>query len=78
VAARVDARWLILDNRTSMLLEENEARFLTPLFVLDDEGVKLFAAPYAALPRKARDMVVGAAAREAAQGGREPTLPLLM
>ena len=46
LAARDDGRWLIMDNRFSMLLEENDARFLAPLFALDSEGVKLFAAPY--------------------------------
>ncbi len=48
LAARADGRWLILDNRYSALTEERDARFLTPLFALGDDGVKLFAAPYAA------------------------------
>jgi predicted transglutaminase-like cysteine proteinase len=82
VAARIDARWLILDNRTSMLLEENEARFLTPLFALDEDGVKLFAAPYARGPDRGRggDGVAGASLAGAAPAadGRESMLPLLM
>lgn len=42
LAARVDSRWLILDNRWSRLLEENDAAFFTPLFALDAGGVKRF------------------------------------
>jgi predicted transglutaminase-like cysteine proteinase len=44
LAARVEGQWLILDNRWSRLLEENEAAFFTPLFALDAEGVKRFGA----------------------------------
>lgn len=42
LAARVEGRWLILDNRWSRLLDENEAAFFTPLFALDAGGVKRF------------------------------------
>lgn len=42
LAARVDGQWLILDNRWSRLLEENEASFFTPLFALGADGVKRF------------------------------------
>ncbi len=47
LAVRSEGRWLYLDNRFPGLLEENDARFLQPLFALGAEGVKLFAAPYA-------------------------------
>lgn len=47
LAAREDGRWLILDNRWSRLLDDTQVRRFTPLFALDDHGVKLFAAPYA-------------------------------
>jgi predicted transglutaminase-like cysteine proteinase len=60
LAARDDGRWLIMDNRFSQLLEENDARFLSPLFALDNEGVKLFAAPYTQQNDQA--VIVGAAA----------------
>jgi predicted transglutaminase-like cysteine proteinase len=45
---RHDGRWLMLDNRHDVLLENKDAWHFTPLFALDREGVKLFAAPYAA------------------------------
>jgi predicted transglutaminase-like cysteine proteinase len=52
LAARLDGRWLILDNRFSALTEDSEAKSLTPLFAINHDGVHLFAAPYAkrALP----------------------------
>lgn len=42
LAARVDGRWLLLDNRWSRLLEESEAAFFTPLFALNESGVRRF------------------------------------
>jgi predicted transglutaminase-like cysteine proteinase len=52
LAARLDDRWLILDNRQSRLMDDAEATSFTPLFVINQSGVHLFAAPYAkrALP----------------------------
>ena len=47
VAIRDDGRWLLLDNRYSRLLEAAEAHQFVPLFALDQQGVKLLAAPYA-------------------------------
>jgi predicted transglutaminase-like cysteine proteinase len=47
LAARENGRWIILDNRRSALIDEDDARFLTPLFAIDSNGVKFFAAPYA-------------------------------
>lgn len=47
LAVRHDGRWLVLDNRHAVLLEQRDTRFFTPLFALDQSGVKLFAAPYA-------------------------------
>jgi predicted transglutaminase-like cysteine proteinase len=50
LAVRDGGRWLILDNRHLMLVETKTLPQFTPLFALDHEGVKLFAAPYAARP----------------------------
>jgi predicted transglutaminase-like cysteine proteinase len=50
VAIRTDGRWLILDNRYSRLIEAAEAHQFVPLFAIDHQGVKLFAAPYVAWP----------------------------
>jgi predicted transglutaminase-like cysteine proteinase len=41
VAARVDGGWLILDNRTHMLVPDIEVRGASPLFILDYVGVKI-------------------------------------
>ncbi len=49
-AVREDGRWLMLDNRHDVLLEGKDAWHFTPLFVLDREGIKLFAVPYGAPP----------------------------
>jgi predicted transglutaminase-like cysteine proteinase len=47
LAARLDDRWLILDNRQSLLIEDSDASSFTPLFAINHDGVHLFAAPYA-------------------------------
>jgi predicted transglutaminase-like cysteine proteinase len=46
VGVRHEGRWLMLDNRHDILLEEKDAQHFTPLFALDQQGVKLFAMPY--------------------------------
>lgn len=43
---RQGGQWLMLDNRHDILLEQKDARHFIPLFALDQQGVKLFAAPY--------------------------------
>jgi predicted transglutaminase-like cysteine proteinase len=50
VGVRQNGRWLILDNRHDVLLERKDAWHFTPLFALDQQGVKLFAAPYGKPP----------------------------
>jgi predicted transglutaminase-like cysteine proteinase len=47
LAARLEGRWLILDNRFAAIPEDSRMHNFTPLFALDDDGVKLVAAPYA-------------------------------
>lgn len=47
LAARDDDHWVILDNRWSRLIDDNELRQFVPLFALNREGAKMFAAPYA-------------------------------
>ena len=47
LAARLDERWLILDNRRSQLTEDTDASNFTPLFAINHNGVQLFAAPFA-------------------------------
>ena len=65
LAARDDGHWLIMDNRFDKLLAEHDANFLMPLFAIDSEGVKLFAAPYANRGTTNQDMIAGASASRA-------------
>lgn len=43
VAARLDAAWIVLDNRRFVLLEDIQMRGVVPLLMLDHDGVKWFA-----------------------------------
>jgi predicted transglutaminase-like cysteine proteinase len=47
LAARDETHWVILDNRWSRLADDNDLRQFMPLFALNSEGAKMFAAPYA-------------------------------
>jgi predicted transglutaminase-like cysteine proteinase len=49
LAVRDAGQWLILDNRWDRPTADTELHQFAPLFALDEQGVKLFAAPYAAL-----------------------------
>ena len=42
VATRVGSEWIVLDNRSLALVPDIAVRRVTPLFVLDDIGVKVF------------------------------------
>ncbi|HUC48235.1 MAG TPA: transglutaminase-like cysteine peptidase [Xanthobacteraceae bacterium] len=44
VTVRVDGGWLILDNRTHMLVPAIEMRGASPLFILDSVGAKILVA----------------------------------
>ena len=41
-AARVDGRWIVLDNRWLALLADRELPRMTPRFVIDDAGVRAY------------------------------------
>ena len=47
VAARVDEKWIVLDNRRLTLLADTEMPRVRPLFVFDRDGVKRFTPPTA-------------------------------
>jgi hypothetical protein len=51
--ARLEDRWLALDNRRMAMVEDADLRNLRPLFVIDDRGVMRYddAPPLAGLPR---------------------------
>ena len=55
---RQDGRWLMLDNRHDILLEQKDAGHFIPLFAIDQQGVKLFAAPFDRAPATAPALVV--------------------
>ena len=90
LAAHLDDRWLILDNRRSELIEDADASSLTPLFAINHDGVHLFAAPYAKRQLLADEVEAAPAAAssgpaewsglEASSEGASQlnTLPLLM
>lgn len=62
LAAKLDGRWLILDNRHSTLVEDSDASSFTPLFAINQRGVHLFAAPYAKRPLLADEVEAAPAA----------------
>jgi predicted transglutaminase-like cysteine proteinase len=64
LAAHLDDRWLLLDNRRSELIEDADASSFTPLFAINHDGVQLFAAPYAkrALPDRQDEAAPAASA----------------
>jgi predicted transglutaminase-like cysteine proteinase len=45
VAVYLEGQWLILDNLTLALLRDNDEVGFTPLFVLDNSGVRLIRSP---------------------------------
>jgi predicted transglutaminase-like cysteine proteinase len=47
-----EGRWLVLDNRHSILVESDELWQFTPLFAINHQGVKLFAASLATAASK--------------------------
>src|SRR5712671_710348 len=91
LAARLDDRWLILDNRRSELIADSDVPSFTPLFAINHRGVQLLAAPYAMRPHLAGEAEAAPAAASdgnvAEWGGLDgsndgasqlSTLPLLM
>ncbi|MGA8651148.1 MAG: transglutaminase-like cysteine peptidase [Xanthobacteraceae bacterium] len=46
-AARVDEKWVMLDNRRFTLVEDTAMARVAPLFVFDDAGVKRFTTSFA-------------------------------
>ncbi len=45
-AARLEGRWLILDNQRMAMIQDNDARQVRPLFVIDEAGIsKVEASP---------------------------------
>jgi predicted transglutaminase-like cysteine proteinase len=53
VAVRHGGDWIVLDNRWLMLVKDSAVQKAIPLFVLDDDGVRRFAAPALVAARRA-------------------------
>jgi len=80
LAVREGGRWLILDNRNVVLQEATEVPHFVPLFALDHQGVKLFAAPYAARPVHESEFALAPAATAdpASATALAPVTPFLL
>lgn len=55
VAARVDGRWHLLDNRHLAMIEDTEVDKYRPIFAIDAEGAKRFEQPMIATAEAAQD-----------------------
>jgi predicted transglutaminase-like cysteine proteinase len=75
---RIENRWRVLDNRSSLVLEVADVPNFMPLFALDERGVNLFAAPYDARPTDQREAAALPAAAVEAAGGGTIGLPILL
>jgi len=75
LAARQDGRWLLLDNRHSILMEDAGATSFAPLFAINHDGVHLFAAPYAKRAPLAEEIETAPAAEAVTWTGSEPEQP---
>jgi predicted transglutaminase-like cysteine proteinase len=67
VIARLDERWIVLDNRRLALVVDTDMPRVRPLFVFDRDGVKRFTPP-TAVARRTQAPVDGAAAAPSALG----------
>ena len=62
LAVRNEGHWLILDNRSMVLVEDKQARDILPLFALDAGGVRQFGAPVITVAAKQSNAKPAAAA----------------
>jgi predicted transglutaminase-like cysteine proteinase len=76
LAARQDGHWLFLDNRWDDLSGLPATTRFMPLFALDDDGVKLFAAPYALRPVHESEADIAPAGDDVTIGGAMLTMQL--
>jgi hypothetical protein len=71
--ARLDDRWLTLDNRRMAMVEDADLRNYRPLFVIDDHGVMRYDDLHLPASASRQDSVPVMAVNYAAPTG--PTLP---
>ena len=78
LAARADDKWFVLDNRRSGFYVERDLPHYMPLFALDQDGVKLFAVPFASLtPTTSDDSILPGLDDEAGASALADALPVL-
>lgn len=78
LAVRQDGDWLILDNRSTVMLHSSEIRNFMPLFAIDHRGVTLFATPYEARLSSASEIDMASATTASGGAGMGiGNLPLL-
>lgn len=78
LAVRVDGRWIVLDNRRSAPFETADLGHFMPLFALNQQGVNLFAAPYAARVLHESETELLPASNTTDAGGRQFELPAML
>lgn len=78
LAVRQNGRWLVLDNRRSAPFETADLAHFMPLFSLDQQGVSLFAAPFAARALHESEADLLPASDTISTGGRQFELPLML
>jgi len=78
LSVREDGRWYILDNRRLGFYEDRELPHYLPLFAIDRNGVKLFAAPFAARPLHESEMDVSPAMAGDMSSANLSDLPYLL
>jgi predicted transglutaminase-like cysteine proteinase len=78
LAAREDGRWFILDNRRAGFYQDTALAHYMPLFALGQNGVQVFAAPYALRPQHESESIAPATAGTETPGGSRGGVPLLL
>jgi predicted transglutaminase-like cysteine proteinase len=78
LAAREDGRWFILDNRRAGFYQDAALPHYMPLFALGQNGVQVFAAPYAMRPQHESETIAPATAGAEEAGGSHGGAPLLL
>jgi predicted transglutaminase-like cysteine proteinase len=78
LAARENGRWFILDNRRAGFYEDTALPHYMPLFALGQNGVQVFAAPYAMRPQHESETIAPATDGGDAPGGSTGYAPLLL
>jgi predicted transglutaminase-like cysteine proteinase len=74
LAVRNEGRWIILDNRSMVLVEDKQAHDLFPLFAMDAGGIRQFGAPVITVAARTQqgDVKPAAASAQTPVAAEEP------